>query len=122
MNNIPMFMPLNTPTCDVLDQEWQSDNSGTSLRNEWMNCVTDNPIKKDPEWKTLSDKEVNAKINSHCCNLVMQCKTPNSWLLMNKINAKCPLETKHNEPHFGDIQASIRHQKKLRNTFSYGIF
>jgi hypothetical protein len=118
----PLLMALHTPTCNTLDKGWKSDNSSTSLKNEWLNCVSvDNPLRKDPEWKELSDKEIQNNINIHCCNYVMQCKNPNEWLVKNKINVICPLETKPNYPHFGDIQMSLQHQKKMINTFSHGV-
>lgn len=118
----PLLMPLNTPTCISLDEQWKSNNSGTSLKNEWENCVNDDRMKKNPEWGDLSDKEIQNNINVRCCNYVMQCKNPNGWLKRNKINFKCPLETKPNYPHFGDIQLDIEHQKRMIDTFAHGVF
>lgn len=117
-----MSLPLNT-TCDALNKEWISNNSATSLINEWMNCISgDNPIRKDPEWQKLSDRETDNKMDSYCCNLVMQCNNPNKWLHDNKINATCQLEKKPDEPHFGDIQLSSLHGNKIINTLKNGVY
>jgi hypothetical protein len=105
--------PLNQEhkTCERLNKEWKGE-----LKSVWHNCVTSKRLKKNPEWKDLSDDDKRTKINGVCCEEVLQCNNPNQWLNNEGIKSNgqtitCPNLGKPSPfPHFGDIrpQASVQ--------------
>jgi len=104
--------PLSYPTCDKLEKKWAGSKS-TNLRQEWTNCATlANPISKDPEWGDFTDKEKMEKINSYCCELVMQCSDPNEWLEKNNIKQgmTCTVSKEPDRPHFNVFAVRKMHK------------
>lgn len=87
-------------TCETLNKEWKGE-----LQREWHNCITDNPLKKEPSWENLKDDEKQAKINAMCCEEVLQCNNPNQWLKKHNYNVTCAnLGNPPPFPHFADIR------------------
>jgi hypothetical protein len=101
--------------CDTLDKKWGED----GLKQVWNNCVENNPIKNDPEWKGKSKKTVDSKINSYCCEEVMQCCDPNDWFSKNSINVQCAIKKDPDYPVFGDIKYTEGNGKN--NSIWWGV-
>ena len=111
---VPNQDPLDTPTCEGLDKRWKG-----RLKRSWNNCSTNNIITKDPEWKELSATQKQAKINTMCCEKVMQCSNPNEWLQNNNINVTCVGSSAPNQPHFG---LTKQHSAKITHPMLFGVF
>ena len=124
MSGFPLLSPLNYPSCSELEKQWDHPDNDLSLKREWNDCVTNNPLaQKNPEWKKLSDKSKQSKINQMCCDEVMQCKNPNGWLLKNNFDVKCNLESTPDQPHFGDVQSHAQtHSNKMKKTMMFGVY
>lgn len=94
-------------TCDNYDKLWKS--KGGSLKNEWLGCTQDNPIRKyDP-----------SKVIPTCCEEIMQCKNPNEWFQKNNINSTCIIHKKPDQPHFGTVQ---KQQYDLSKKMMIGVY
>lgn len=113
--------PLNTPTCDVLNNEWNGN-----LSAEWKICMSDPNKKNNPERKNMSDQEKHAIATTDCCKYVMHCIHPNAWFREQiDIKARCPTHKVIGRPHFGDVKMSQmiseKHTLKVHETLSFGV-
>jgi hypothetical protein len=113
----PLLSPLNYPTCDEYNKKSNGD-----LLNQFYNCTNDVSIKKNPIWNNLTDEEKAGKGNEKCCNIIMQCQDPNAFFQKNKVTAHCQLEKIPDQPHFGDIQQTNAHCKKMSNSMMFGVY
>ena len=114
MSNISLS-PLNYPTCDTLENQWNHQDKNISLKREWNDCVTNNT--KNPQWKKLSTKQQQSKVNQMCCEEVLQCSEPNKWLHKNNFDVTCNITSQPIQPHFGDV-----HKEKMKQTMNFGVY
>jgi hypothetical protein len=113
--------PLNTQSCQKYEKTWKD-----GLKSHWDNCTNNTPENKNPLWNELSDVQKQEKINVECCDEILQCKDPNTWLKNNNYKFRCPVREKPNFPHFGTSQNQSSTNPlvndKLLNNLKYGVY